>query len=189
MWLISVFLCISGATCWWSEMLHWMAGCWDASATWLHWRWSEFNVTICMSSWDDAHQRIIATWIIITTNSLELNYTTLSEAVQLSCVWIIASSVQVCYHPRQCGEDWWRQQFEAWCPVVADGVIWHFLHLKHSFWQCKDIETLPLCLTGLWWENTGDNQWGFQFVSWFTRIKSSQADLFTRFLLYEAMSI
>ena len=92
-------------------------------------------------------------------------------AVQLSCVWIIASSVQVCYHPRQCGEDGWRQQFAAWCPVVADGVIWHFLHLKHSFWQCKDIETLLLCLTGLWWENTGDNQWGFQFVVSVGRVK------------------
>ena len=90
----------------------------------------------------------------------------------------------MCYHPRQCGEDWWRQQFEAWCPVVADGVIWHFLHLKHSFWQCRDIETLPLCLTGLWWENTGDNQWGFQlWADLFTRFKSSQADLlFTRFI-------
>ena len=33
----------------------------------------------------------------------------------------------------------------------------------------KDIETLLLCLTGLWWENTGDNQWRFQLrVYWFT---------------------
>ena len=70
---------------------------------------------------------------------------------------------------------------DAWCSRWGHLT---FLHLKHSFWQCRDIETLPLCLTGLWWENTGDNQWGFQlWADLFTRFKSSQADLlFTRFI-------
>ena len=155
MWLISVFfLRISGATCWWSETLRWMAGCWDASATCLRWRWSEFNVTIFVSSWDGAHQRVNCHM----NNHIPLIHNLESVAVQLSCVCII-SSVQVCYHPRQCGEDWRQLECfqDAWCLDVADGVIWRFLHLNHSFWRCKDIETLPLCLTEPavrkhWWQ-------------------------------------
>ena len=73
----------------------------------------------------------------------------------------------------------WRRLMAAAVRSVMPGSSrWShltFLHLKHSFGRCKDIETLPLCLTGLWWENTGDNQWGFQlWADLFTRFKSSE---------------